>query len=405
MQLSDLKPDPQNRRKHTPRNLGMLADALREVGASRSIVIDETGEVLAGNGVVEAASTVGLSKVQVVEADGETIVAVRRRGLTVEQKRALALYDNRVAELAEWNWDQLGADQVAGLTLEPWFTDAELAAGLKMLKTGLTDPDEAPEIRPTSILRGDLFELGVHRLLCGDATSPGDVARLCGNIVPFVMVTDPPYGVDYDPEWRLATGLNKPHQKCALGDVTNDDQADWRLAWSLFSGDVAYVWHGGVYASIVQAGLVAADLIVRAQIIWAKPVFVIGRGAYHWQHEPCWYAVRRNANAKWMGDRKQSTLWQIANMHATQGEVDDGKTDHSTQKPVECMRRPMQHHGVATDWFYDPFCGSGTTIIAAEQVARQCLAIDIEPSYVQMTIDRWEAFTGQRAQKVGEAVR
>jgi ParB-like chromosome segregation protein Spo0J len=128
--LKDLRPDPQNRRKHNPRNIGMLADALQRVGAARSIVIDEDGEVLAGNGVLEAAGQVGITRVQVVEADGETLIAVRRRGLTPEQKRDLAISDNRTAELAEWNWEQLAEDQAAGLKLEPWFSDQEQAAGL-----------------------------------------------------------------------------------------------------------------------------------------------------------------------------------------------------------------------------------------------------------------------------------
>ena len=127
MKLDELHADPHNRRKHNPRNLGMLADALRKVGASRSIVIDETGEILAGNGVVAAASEVGLSEVQVVDVDGETVVAVRRSGLSAEQKRELAIYDNRTAELAEWDWERLAQDQAEGLALEPWWTSEEFS--------------------------------------------------------------------------------------------------------------------------------------------------------------------------------------------------------------------------------------------------------------------------------------
>lgn len=173
--LRDLRPDPSNRRKHNPRNLAMLTDALRSVGAARSIVIDETGEILAGNGVVQAATALGLDKVQVVDVEGDTLVAVRRSGLTPEQKRSLAIYDNRTAELAEWDWAQLDADRAAGLELEPWFSAEEVAAGLDGTPvTGHTDPDEVPAPRATDIQRGDLFALGAHRL----NNSGGVAARL-----------------------------------------------------------------------------------------------------------------------------------------------------------------------------------------------------------------------------------
>jgi hypothetical protein len=243
--IKDLVPDPANRRLHNPRNLGMIADALHEVGAARSIVIDEENVILAGNGVTEAAAEAGITRVRVVDTSGDELVAVRRRGLTAEQKRALALYDNRTAELAAWNPEQLQADVASGLTLEPWFSESELATVLgrsASLKAGRTDPDQVPAERPTGIQLGDLFDLGPHRLLCGDATSQADVARLLGNDKPLLMVTDPPYGVAYDPTWRADAGVNRNPRK--LGKVTNDDHADWSEAWALFPGDIAYVWSG-----------------------------------------------------------------------------------------------------------------------------------------------------------------
>jgi DNA modification methylase len=153
----------------------------------------------------------------------------------------------------------------------------------------------------------------------------------------------------------------------------------------LFAGNVAYVWHAGRHASIVQNSLETAGFEIRSQIIWAKPTLVMGRGHYHWQHEPCWYAVRKGKQAGWIGDRKQATLWDIANMHATQGQVDDGKTSHSTQKPVACMRRPLTNHEGNV---YDPFAGSGTTFCAAEQTKRICYALEIEPKYVAVALQR-----------------
>ncbi len=249
---------------------------------------------------------------------------------------------------------------------------------------------------PTSLL-GDLWRLGGHVLVCGDATNPQMVARALDGTVPHLMVTDPPYGVDYNPVWRLDAGINKAHQTRAEGVVMNDGQADWRDAWALFPGGVAYVWHAGRHASVVRQSLEASNFDIRSQIIWAKTSLVMGRGHYHWQHEPCWYAVRKGSSGHWAGDRKQSTLWTIANMHRTQGNVDDGKTNHGTQKPVECMKRPIENNSVPGQHVYEPFSGSGTTIIACEMTSRHCHALELSPTYVDMAIMRWEQFTGQKA--------
>jgi DNA modification methylase len=177
----------------------------------------------------------------------------------------------------------------------------------------------------------------------------------------------------------------------------NDDRSDWTEAWDLFPGDVAYVWHAGLHAANVADSLTRARFVVRSQIIWAKNSLVMGRGHYHWQHEPCWYAVREKGTGHWAGDRKQSTLWQIANMHRTQGNTDDGKTNHSTQKPVECMKRPIENNSSPGQAVYEPFSGSGTTIIAAEMTGRYCYAVDLNPPYVDMAVRRWQAFTGKQA--------
>ena len=393
--LKDLIPDPANRRLHPARNLGMVVDALQDVGAARSIVVDEDNVILAGNGVATAAAQAGITTVRVIDADGAELIAVRRSNLTPEQKRRLAMYDNRTAELAEWNVEQLRLDHDAGLDLAPYFDTRELHALFGGAgKTGRTDPDDAPAVRATTIVAGDLFTLGPHRLLCGDATRGDTVARLLGDVVPSLMVTDPPYGVEYDPSWRADAGVNQNTQK--LGKVTNDDRADWREAWALFPGTTAYVYHAGIKTGLVQTSLEAVGFTLRAQIIWAKDRMALSRGDYHWQHEPCWYGVRQGSAGSRTDDRTQTTLWTIPSR-------DDAGHTHGTQKPVGCMARPMRNH-VAPD-VYEPFAGSGTSLIAAEQLARRCFALELEPTYVQVAIDRWEAFTGQTAVKVGEAVR
>ena len=230
-----------------------------------------------------------------------------------------------------------------------------------------------------------------HRLNCGDATVSGDVARLLDNVEPGLMVTDPPYGVDYDPAWREKSWRGAR----STGKVQADDRSDWREAWALFPGDIAYVWHAGNKADVVSASLHACGFEIRSQIVWAKQHFVISRGHYHGQHEPCWYAVRKGRTEHWAGDRKQTTLWQIANRNAFGGSQDDTSTDHGTQKPVECMRRPIINHTNAGQAVYDPFVGSGTTIIAAETTGRRCYAMDIDPVYVDVAVGRYAEFCGK----------
>jgi DNA modification methylase len=171
----------------------------------------------------------------------------------------------------------------------------------------------------------------------------------------------------------------------------NDDRADWRDAWNLFPGDVIYAWHGALHASSVAESLAASGFDVRAQIIWAKERLVLSRGDYHWQHEPCWYAVRTSGKGHWAGDHKQTTLWSIPSRDQ------DAETVHGTQKPVETMRRPLLNNSSPGQTVYDPFLASGTTLIAAETTGRCCHALELDPAYVDVAVERWQAFTGEEA--------
>ncbi len=254
--------------------------------------------------------------------------------------------------------------------------------------------DEVQEPPAQAVTRpGDLWLLGPHRLLCGDATVATDVERLLDRTRPHLMVTDPPYGVEYDPNWRVESGVSSTARP---GKVKNDDRADWRQAWSLFPGEVAYVWHSGIHARTVAESLDACGFLIRAQIVWAKPRLVLSRGDYHWQHEPCLYAVRKGATGHWQGARDQSTLWTIAT-----GENDEA-TEHGTQKPVECMRRPIVNNSAKGDLVYEPFVGSGSTLIAAESVGRVCLALEIDPRYCDVVIERWQRHGGGKAILAGD---
>jgi DNA modification methylase len=318
--------------------------------------------------------------------------------LTEAQRRAYRLADNRLTELGTWDEALLSAE-LQDLLAEDYdlsligFDDGELQAllagdgepeaGYSETEDDVPEPPENPVSRP-----GDLWVLGKHRLLCGDSTVVTDVERVLKGVKPLLLISDPPYGVEYDPNWRNQAGAAKTKR---TGKVLNDDRADWREAWALFPGDVAYVWHGALHAATVAESLEACGFNIRSQIIWAKDRLVLSRGDYHWQHEPCWYAVRAKGKGHWAGDRKQTTLWQIASKDQ------DATTVHGTQKPVECMRRPILNNSSPGQAIYEPFMGSGTTLIAAETTARVCYGIELNPAYVDVAVERWQVFTGQRA--------
>ncbi len=233
-----------------------------------------------------------------------------------------------------------------------------------------------------------------HRITCGDSTDAAIVTLALGGHKPHLMVTDPPYGVEYDATWRGKAG-HATMGKNRTGIVHHDDRADWREAWALFPGSIAYVWHGGLMAGVVAESLTSCGFVLRSQIIWNKTVMAMGRGDYHWKHEPCWYAVK--GTGVWEGDRKQTTVWDFASPLHIMGGSKETKTAHPTQKPVECMKRPIENNSSPGDWVYDPFSGSGTTIIAAEMAGRRCAAIELHPQYVDLAVRRWQTFTGKTA--------
>ena len=390
---ADLKPYERNPRKISPASMEKLKTSLTASGYHQRILTQPDGTVIGGHQRIKALTELGITSVTVL---------VPSRELTTDEFRRILVQDN--LPFGEFDYAIL-ADDFDVDELTDWGMPKEWIAKIPdVLNAGLTDENEVPETPsdPRTKL-GDVWIMGNHRIICGDSTSADVVAKLLGDVKPHLMVTDPPYGVEYDADWRLKAGINKAHQTLADGKVMNDDKADWREAWALFPGNIAYVWHGGLHTQTVAESLNKCDFKLRAQIIWAKQSLVMGRGDYHWQHEPCWYAVKGTGN--WKGDRKQTTLWQIQNMHRTQGNVDDGKTSHSTQKPVECMKRPMENNSSPGQAIYEPFSGSGTTIIAGEMTGRHVYAIELSPAYVDVAVKRWQNFSGKRAtlEATGEA--
>jgi DNA modification methylase len=384
--IDDVTPYPGNPRRNDAA-VDAVARSLKEFGFRQPVVVDKDSVVVVGHTRLKAARKLGLTHVPVhVAAD-----------LTPAQARAYRIADNRTATIADWDNDLLAAE-LAGLKADDvdlallGFDPDELARLAGTVEEGLTDPDAVPEPPADPVTKpGDLWLLGSHRLLCGDSTNAADVAKVLGGATPFLMSTDPPYGVDYDAGWRNEAGLSETRR---TGRVTNDDRVDWTDAYRLFPGRVAYVWHAGRSAAEVAANLEAAGFEIRAQLIWKKHRFAISRGHYHWGHEPLWYAVRPGGSAKWCGDRTQSTVWEI------DGKDQDAETVHSTQKPVECMERPVRNHGGPDDAVYEPFAGSGSCVIACERVGRRCYALELDPRYCDVIVARWEAFTGRKAERV-----
>jgi DNA modification methylase len=359
-----------------------MAGSIREFGFKLPILARRNGEVVDGHLRLKAAHRLALTEVPVIWCDE----------WTPAQVKAFRLLVNRSANWADWD-DEL-------LTLE--LLDLK-AADVDLAMTGF-DPAElddllfrpeseetsvsVPEIPTQAVSRpGDLWICDEHRILCGDATSADDVKRVIGSLMPVLMVTDPPYGVNYGPLWRQRAGLGQQRQ---IGRVVNDDRVDWTPAYCLYPGDVAYVWHAGVHAVEAAASLQLADLEIRSQLVWIKQHFVLSRGNYHWQHEPCWYAVRKGKKANWCGGRTQSTVWQAANLNPFGGDQEEA-TGHATQKPLELMKRPILNHTHCGQCVYEPFLGSGTVLMACELTERVCCGLEIDPSYVDMSISRWQS--------------
>jgi DNA modification methylase len=385
IKLERLTPYHRALRKNN-RAVKRMMESIREYGFKIPILARKDGEVVDGHLRLKAATRLGLTEVPVIWCDE----------WNPAQVKAFRLMVNRSASWAEWD-DSLLALELSELSAVDF--DLDLTGfdpcEVDRLLIGSEQHDREQQLQPVAVSqRGELWLCGLHRVLCGDCTSAVDVNRAFSGFKPVLMNTDPPYGVEYDPQWRERAGLGDPRQ---TGAVRNDDQADWGEAFKLFAGNVAYVWHAGVHASTVAASLQTAGFRIRAQIIWYKQHFALSRGDFHWAHEPCWYAVREGKSSNWSGDRTQSTVWEVPNLNPFGGGGEEAATGHGTQKPIELMRRAVLNNSKRGEIVYDPFLGSGTTLIAAQVTDRICHGLEIEPKYVDMTVRRWQELTGEKA--------
>jgi DNA modification methylase len=402
------KPYPKNARKWSAAAVDKLASSIRVYGFRQPIVVDKHGVIIIGHLRLAAAKSLGLKTVPVHVA----------RDLTPAHVRGLRLMDNRSHEEADWDFTLL-APELAELSAES-FDLALTGFDVHELDVLLRDPldeemaDQAPplpEVATTQL--GDLWICGEHRVLCADATSPEAVTRLLGNHKPRLMVTDPPYGISLDSEWRDRAGINKhgPAQasymkKRTAGHtkttISGDTRADWSEAFELVpSLEVIYCWHASIYTREVLDGLLRIGFLYPQQIIWNKGRAVLTRTHYWYAHEPCAYV--RKKNAPWYGKAgENSTVWEVASPKFIMGGSDEEKFDHPTQKPVELMRRPILNHTRRAELVYDPFLGSGTTLAAAELTQRVCLGLELDPKYVDVVVERWQQLTGREATLDGD---
>ncbi len=394
--VSELTPHPRNPRTHSPADIDILCRKITADGWTNPIAVaGKQHDILAGHRRRMAAIKLGLEMVPTIDLSH----------LSEAQRLAYIIWDNKSTITGAWDQDLLGSMMLdlKGLDFPLALTgfDALELDGLLGPAAGNTDPDDAPPVQAEAVSRlGDVWTLGRHRLVCGDCTDAAVVAAAMAGAKPHLMVTDPPYGVGLDPSWRDRAGANTMGKSGAGGAAymeggKTDRDARWDATWKLSPADVFYVWCApGPKQIEVHDALLAADFETRQFLIWDKGVLTLTRTHYWYTHETCLYGCRKGKTAHWIGKAGQASVWQIPSpKHIMSGSKEENQP-HPAQKPVECMRRPIENNSVPGDAVYDPFLGSGTTLIAAEQTGRACVAIEISGNYCDVAIRRWEAFAG-----------
>jgi len=389
--ISSISQDPANLRKHGERNIDAIVASLRKFGQQHPIVIDSKGIILSGNGRYMAAVKLGWSDITVVESS-----------LTGSAATAYAIADNRTAELAEWDTTAL-AETLRALQSEEFdtaaagYSDGEIDALVEGLGSELLGADKEvvedtipePPVDPIT-KAGDLWILGEHRVLCGDSTKAEDVARLMDGVKAEMMFTDPPYGVDYT-GGHFHSGnveIKRSREKLAYDDTTEIYFKFLPLAISVVDGP-CYMWFADTKARDVFNAVYDAKCNIHAMLIWHKTnaTYAAMNAQYKQRHEPCLYFKPKNSTLRWCGKTTESTLWS---------QDRDGINEfHPTQKPVALAAKAIGNHLAAS--VLDLFCGSGTTLIAAQQLNRKCYGMEISPQYCDVIVKRWENLTGMVA--------
>jgi DNA modification methylase len=384
--IFDLRSDHKNARKRTDRSATLIEESLKRYGAARSVVIDEDNRILAGNGTVDAAKRAGISKVRVIETDGDEIIAVKRTGLTEDQKIGLALADNRTSDLSEWDKEmlhQLSEEH----DITPWFEAEDLAEIMGEVEVippeGLTDADDVPEVpeEPVSKL-GDLWILGEHRLLCGDSTDVLVVERLMDGQKANMVFTDPPYGMNLDTDYSKMGDGGKTHRAVIADDEQYD--AGFLLATFDYCKEI-FLWGADYYVETLRRSY--PDL--GSWIVWDKYSDQerngLLDGRFGSAFETCWSKTRH---------KRELARVLVTTNYTARG---DETRVHPTQKPVALAEWFFDRWGKQGDVVVDLYGGSGSTLIACEKTGRQARLMELDPRYCDVIVKRWEDFTGKKA--------
>lgn len=377
IQIADLRHDPKNRRTHDKRNIEAIKESLEQFGQQKPIVVDAKGKVIAGNGTLEAAAQLGWEQI--------AIVRTKLRG---RKQREFAIADNRTGELAGWDLDGLLQDLRLPDFSVPGFGEADIkrltreamsAIGNLEDDPGAVEPPADPKTKP-----GDIWKLGRHRLMCGDATKRDEVGQLLNGKRPCLVFTDPPYGVQF------GRGTTKARQ--ILGDLTQSAiPISFAVMVDVVTNDARFYFCGGHENMLMWWRLFDHHLGQQPKIIiWNKVNFVLRHHGYHSQYEMIYWGWKGTGGKIWFGDRKQSDVWE---QPAPRNRV------HPTEKPIELPAKAITHSAEPDGIVMDPFAGSGATLIAAEQLGRECCAMDLDPKWCDATIARWEQLTGSKAKR------
>ncbi len=400
--IDGIRFDPKNARAHNDRNLAAIRASLERFGQTKPIVLDQDGVVVAGNGTLKAALSLGW-----------TCIAAVSRTFTVEERAAYAVADNRTAELATWDEanlaELLGAMPAADLAVAG-FTQDELNALVAGLKPAAPERDDAPApLKDTATAVGDLWILGPHRLLCGDSTKLSDVQRLMNGEPAALVATDPPYLVDYTGS-RPEVGGGNTGGKDWSADYREIDIKDADGFFrSVFTNVLAvmapkaavYCWHAHKRQHTIAQVWAELGILDHQQIIWVKPTAVYGRVFWHFRHEPCMMGWRQGSMPEYDDDHTMNSVWEID----WEGKKRIVGNEHPTQKPVEIFARPMRKHTKVGALCFEPFSGSGSCIVAGETESRRVYAMELSPVFVDVAVRRWQKLTGKDATLHGSATK
>lgn len=373
--IRDIHPYPNNPRKNSDA-VDAVAESIRQCGYCAPIIVDEGHIILAGHTRYKALKKLGWKECPVLLL----------RGMSDEQKRKYRLLDNKTGELATWDLDAL-AEELEALDFDGFDFGFELSETVTDEEAQEDDYEVNPPAQPKS-KRGDIYVLGRHRLMCGDSTSDDDVQALVGSTQIDMLLTDPPYGVDY-------TGGTADALKIE-NDAQTDEDMEIFLSSAFRGADAAmkpgaafYIWYADSKDVVFRTACQEVGWEVRQVLIWAKNSFVLGRRDYQWQHEPCLYGWKGGAAHKWTSDRKQSTLLNF--------DRPTKNKEHPTMKPVPLFDYLIKNNSEVGDDILDLFAGSGTLAIACGQNGRNAYMMEYDPKYVDVIIDRWERLTGKKA--------